>query len=743
MKGRGLYCGAAVMLCLLCEVVLAIAVTDLVPSSTTSLISSSTPEITEAPSVVASCPYDCTLIGAGSGNFVWFSSLITSIVATEIVVLTTKSGRITTSTSTAQATLGNINDVLSYQDFLVRWGISNQTVWEPFPGITLIWPSAMAIGAPSAFQETFFTSKDGKSYCTTVHSHLPYSLFTIPLTETNFHEAAKARSSIPASYWSAWGVQSSSKCTQDFGGIPSENIPVLSITATITSTQASLPVEVNPSTTSSSLMPTSLLEPPKTSHTPEISMPTEATKASSVTTHPPYIPSPDPSQPWTDPSTSRPRGLEDPPSTANSLSTASVGVTLVADSSAEPSGVTSTETGVSEGSSKQGISAGPTESSDDKASNTGSSNAIVTNGEDSKTGSHYLQGSTDTIPTGNSSVPLAAASAITQNPRPDETTNFPKPDVASAPVGISAHPITSFPSPATAFPPSITTAGTVVTRNSLGQYVAGTRTLTPGAPGITIDGTIVSIPLLATGPVSGVWALPVVSSGEHSDIVVDGFTFSRGSGGDLVIGAQTLTPGSPAITISGTPVYLAASGTAVIVGSAAGGLTEAAVDNVATIDGFTLSRGTSSELVIGTQTITLGSSAVLVSGSLVSLAVSGTALIAGSSTTAIPLISAFNAATIDGFTFSHGPGSDLVIGTQTIKPGSPAVIVSGTPISLSPSGSSVFIDGSAFPLSSPTDQRTILDIGGSFYTEISGSAFVIGSQTLVPGGPAITVNGTH
>jgi hypothetical protein len=37
----------------------------------------------------------------------------------------------------------------------------------------------------------------------------------------------------------------------------------------------------------------------------------------------------------------------------------------------------------------------------------------------------------------------------------------------------------------------------------------------------------------------------------------------------------------------------------------------------------------------------------------------------------------------------------------------------------------------------------VVTIGGQIMTENSDSAFVIGSQTIVPGGPAITVSGTR
>ncbi|KAL8723062.1 MAG: hypothetical protein Q9181_007360, partial [Wetmoreana brouardii] len=98
--------------------------------------------------------------------------------------------------------------------------------------------------------------------------------------------------------------------------------------------------------------------------------------------------------------------------------------------------------------------------------------------------------------------------------------------------------------------------------------------------------------------------------------------------------------------------------------------------------------------------------------------------------------------TLGSLGFARGPRSDLVIGTQTITPGAPAVTVSGTPISLAVSRSAVAVGDSTVPVFTPTSKPVVLEINGTSFTETSGSQFVVGSQTLLPGGPAITINGT-
>jgi hypothetical protein len=99
--------------------------------------------------------------------------------------------------------------------------------------------------------------------------------------------------------------------------------------------------------------------------------------------------------------------------------------------------------------------------------------------------------------------------------------------------------------------------------------------------------------------------------------------------------------------------------------------------------------------------------------------------------------------------------SSIVIGTNTILPGSAPVTVSGTPVSLAPSASAVIIGSSVIVLPTanpapngnsggtpPAPGSQVVTIGGATLTPTASSQLVVGTQTLTPGGAAVTVSGT-
>jgi len=71
----------------------------------------------------------------------------------------------------------------------------------------------------------------------------------------------------------------------------------------------------------------------------------------------------------------------------------------------------------------------------------------------------------------------------------------------------------------------------------------------------------------------------------------------------------------------------------------------------------------------------------------------------------------------------------VVIGSQTVSAGSPSITVSGTPISLQPDGSSIIIGTSTHLVSSLLNPPT---------TPPPPIGFILGTQTIIAGGPAIT-----
>ena len=85
----------------------------------------------------------------------------------------------------------------------------------------------------------------------------------------------------------------------------------------------------------------------------------------------------------------------------------------------------------------------------------------------------------------------------------------------------------------------------------------------------------------------------------------------------------------------------------------------------------------------------------------------------------------------------------VVIGSETLTPGQTKTI-NGVPVGLPENndGSSVVVDGKTVPISpaGPTG-RPVIVVESNSITADSQGRFVIGSQTLTPGGPAITNNG--
>lgn len=80
---------------------------------------------------------------------------------------------------------------------------------------------------------------------------------------------------------------------------------------------------------------------------------------------------------------------------------------------------------------------------------------------------------------------------------------------------------------------------------------------------------------------------------------------------------------------------------------------------------------------------------------------------------------------------------------QTLVPGAPAITVSGTPISLAPSAAYVAVGGTLIPLQDdkvPFPPAIILD--GKIITANSASQLNVGGQTITPGAPAVTIQGT-
>ena len=308
--------------------------------------------------------------------------------------------------------------------------------------------------------------------------------------------------------------------------------------------------------------------------------------------------------------------------------------------------------------------------------------------------------------------------------------------------------------PSSTYTPTITIGGQAYTADSASKYTVGGQTLSPGGPSITFNGVPYSLATSATAIISGTNTMALIQSPSSVPIqllTIAGNTYSPGHASQYAVGTQTLSPGGSMITINDTPYSLAPSATALVSGMNTiplnvGPPTEA--HNILTIAGKTYTPDSASQYIVGTQTLAPGVAAVTVDGTKYSLPAGGTALISGSSTITLspgPTATADRGPgrggiiTIGGVPYTENSESNYVIGTQTLRPGGAAITADGTRYFLASAGTALASGISTIPLVLSTG---VIALGGAPYAN-SASAYVVGSQTLVPGGPAITISGTR
>ncbi|MCJ1270405.1 hypothetical protein MMC22_010302 [Lobaria immixta] len=336
------------------------------------------------------------------------------------------------------------------------------------------------------------------------------------------------------------------------------------------------------------------------------------------------------------------------------------------------------------------------------------------------------------------------------NPEPNSPS--PTPDLPiqfdfsgpNSPKGDSpSNPVLTFASPQLSSPPRLTLDGSMITANSLSQFVIDKQTLRPGGPEITISGTPLSLAPSATHIVIGGNTVKLAESPSPL-FTLPGRVITPNSESQYIIGGQTLIPGS-SISVSGTFISLAPSASKVIIGSSTLQLlapSPLSLPNLI-VGGKTIAANSASQYIVDGQTLGAGSPAITVSGTSISLSPSGSNVVIGGST--IPFIatpSTPHPLTIGAKVIFPNSASKYIIDGQTLVAGSPAITVSGMPISLAPSGSNVVIGGSTIPFVATPSTSHPLTIGAKVIFPNSASEYVIDGQTLVAGSAAITVSGT-
>ncbi|KAL8822463.1 MAG: hypothetical protein Q9191_006800 [Dirinaria sp. TL-2023a] len=248
---------------------------------------------------------------------------------------------------------------------------------------------------------------------------------------------------------------------------------------------------------------------------------------------------------------------------------------------------------------------------------------------------------------------------------------------------------------------------------------------------------------------TGFGAIIVGAFGSHAEPIP---SIASNVASQVVIGSQTLAPGSSPIVVSGSTYSLAPSASAVVVNGHTSPLAAPHPAPVITIASQPVTANAASQFIVNGQTLAAGSPAITVSGSTYSLEPSASAVVVNGHTTPLAAPQPAPVITINSQPITASAGTQFIVNGQTLAAGSPAITISGSTYSLAPSASAIIINGHTSPLNLASPQSVNTPNAEQLFTVAShlvtarplsgGSEYVVGgSQTLVPGGSAVTISG--
>ncbi|KAK4901293.1 hypothetical protein LTR27_001851 [Elasticomyces elasticus] len=397
-----------------------------------------------------------------------------------------------------------------------------------------------------------------------------------------------------------------------------------------------------------------------------------------------------------------------------------------------------------------------------------------------------LATSTVTVSSGGVTAPTPAQAAGTPSPLPTQST----PDVSTASVG--SDPSTS---------PSVVTSGPYAVNPASDLVSTVPDTTSPGSPSVNPVSNLASIIAHLTtqsttpaAPSSLPRTVPTTTLSSSAQPSFNGQAASSGPSnvaGSILSQALSVEPQSAAQTTAPTsrstinaqsssssaddsplPLEPQPGDTSSESNSGPGSseATSTLGDNTAAessripavpgppviVGSATISPDQSTRYVISGQTLAVGSSVNIGSGSSVTAVAlqtdaTATYLVVGSSTSTLPALvvstSTLPAITIGSAVITANGVSGYAVGSETLSPGGPGITLSGTAIALQTDATATYliVGSSTSTLSPPSISLTtppVITVGSAVITPNSLTEYVVGSQTLSPGGQGIMLSGT-
>ena len=275
----------------------------------------------------------------------------------------------------------------------------------------------------------------------------------------------------------------------------------------------------------------------------------------------------------------------------------------------------------------------------------------------------------------------------------------------------------------------ITIGNQVITANSQSEFLVNAQILSPGGSALAIAGTTYSLAPRVSAIVVNGKTSPLQEPAPT--VTIENQILTAKVSSKYGIDGQILSPGGP-IAISGTTYNLALQASAIVINGKTTPLQE--VDPTVTIGNQVLTANVQSEYVIEGQTLSPGGRPIAISGTTYSLALQASAIVINGKTT--PLQEVDPTVTIGNQVLTANVQSEYVIEGQTLSPGGRPIAISGITYSLAAQASAIVVNGKTTPLEAASSAEIIKGTPISAKSEI-----IIGTQTAIAGGVAITVSG--
>lgn len=289
--------------------------------------------------------------------------------------------------------------------------------------------------------------------------------------------------------------------------------------------------------------------------------------------------------------------------------------------------------------------------------------------------------------------------------------------------------------------------------NYASAYIVGGQTVVPGSAPILVSGTTYSLDSSASTIFVNNIAIPLPKfeephAGFAAVLSIGSLRFTANAASEYIVAGQTLSPAGSPIVVSGTTYSLAGQASALVLNGVTSTLLAHQKTNLRSrpflsIGSLRLTADDKSDYILDSQTLSPGGRPIVVSGTTYSLGPQASILVINGVTSTLPAEEA--AKPTPGPVIKIGsqyltPDAALryAFGSKTLIPNARPIVISGTTYSLAPQASALMVNGVKSTLHGHEALPTVLAKNTLTKYQVD---YIVGSQILSPGAPAITISG--